>query len=123
MDMFSRLAEDKIKKAISDGNFNHIAGKGKPLKKDSLADVPEDLRMSYRIMKNSGHLPEEVQLNKEIASLRDLLKLCTEDEEKERLENRIIEKEIQFQLLLDKRKLNQSPAYNRYKSKIHNRLF
>ncbi|WP_208591636.1 DnaJ family domain-containing protein [Gracilibacillus suaedae] len=122
MDVFSQLAEERIKQAMKDGEFDQIEGKGKPLKKDPLEHVPAELRMSYRIMKNSGYLPEEVQINKELASLRDLLKYCTGDKDKQRLEKRISEKELQFQMLLDKRNMKQSSAYKRYSSKI-NRLF
>lgn len=106
MDAFSQIAEEKIKQAINDGDFEHLKGKGKPLAKDPLTHVPDELRMSYRVMKNSGYLPEEVQINKELASLRDLLKLCESEDEKERLERKISEKELHVQLLLEKRKSN-----------------
>ncbi len=122
MDLFTQLAEERIKQAIKDGEFNDLKGKGKPQQKDPLASIPEELRMSYRIMKNSGYLPEEVQLQKELASMRDLLKLCTDQEEKDRLKKRITEKEIKFQLLLEKRKIKQTPSYKKYSSKI-NRIF
>ncbi|MGP4042105.1 J-domain-containing protein [Gracilibacillus sp. D59] len=122
MDVFSQLAEERIKQAIQDGDFEDIKGKGKPQKKDPLEHVPAELRMGYRIMKNSGYLPEEVQINKELASLRDLLKLCTDDQDKKRIEKRITEKELQFQLLLEKRNIKQTSSYKRYSSKI-NRLF
>ncbi len=78
--------------------------------------------MSYRIMKNSGYLPEEVQLNKELASLRDLLKLCKDDNDKQRIEKRISEKELQFPIMLEKRNMKQTSTYKKYSSKI-NRLF
>lgn len=122
MDAFSQIAEEKIKQAINDGDFEHLKGKGKPLAKDPLTHVPDELRMSYRVMKNSGYLPEEVQINKELASLRDLLKLCESEDEKERLERKISEKELHVQLLLEKRKIKHSPSYKKYQHKI-NRLF
>lgn len=122
MDVFSQLAEERIKQAMENGDFDNIEGKGKPQKKDPLQHVPAELRMSYRIMKNSGYLPEEVQINKELASLRDLLKLCTDESDQKRLKKRISEKELQFQLLLEKRNIKQNASYKRYRSKIK-RLF
>ncbi|MDX8046892.1 DUF1992 domain-containing protein [Gracilibacillus sp. S3-1-1] len=122
MDVFSQLAEERIKQAIKDGDFDHLQGKGKPQKKDPLQHIPDDLRMSYRIMRNSGYLPEEVQLNKELASLRDLLKCCTDEGEKQHITKQISMKELQFQLILEKRKTKQTGTYQKYQSKM-NRLF
>jgi hypothetical protein len=35
--------------------------------------VPDDLRVAYKILKNSGCLPPELELHKEIVRLRDLI--------------------------------------------------
>lgn len=118
MDFVSQLAEERIKQSIADGDFDHLEGKGKPLPKDSLTGVPDDLRMSYRIMKNSGYLPKEVILNKEIASLRDLLKCCHHPDEQENIRQKLSEKEVQFRLLVDKKNWKQNSAFRRYSSKI-----
>jgi hypothetical protein len=45
--------------------------------------VPEDLRIAYRVLKNAGCLPPEIELRKEILSLRELIN--TIDDDKERL--------------------------------------
>ena len=47
MDFSSIVSEDKIKRAIKDGEFEGLPGMGKPLKKDDAAHVPEHLRMAY----------------------------------------------------------------------------
>ena len=39
----------------------------------ALVGVPEHLRMGYKILKNAGVLPEEMQLKKEMVSLKTLL--------------------------------------------------
>ena len=44
---------------------------------DSL--VPEELRMAYKILKNAGYLPPEIETKKEIQQIEDLLASC-EDE-------------------------------------------
>ncbi|SER57643.1 protein of unknown function [Gracilibacillus ureilyticus] len=122
MDIFTQLAEEKIKQAIRNGDFDHLDGKGKPLKSDLLSHVPEDLRMSYRIMKNSGYLPEEVVLKKEIVSLCDLLKLCRDAAEKKQLEKRLSEKQLRFQMLMEKHQFKKTSGYKKYQHKL-NRLF
>ncbi|MCY8230607.1 DUF1992 domain-containing protein [Priestia endophytica] len=120
---FTRLVEEKIKKSIADGDFENLEGKGEPLKLEDLSHVPEELRTSYKILKNSGYLPEEMMLKKNIAELEDLLSVCEGKEEKEQLEEKISEKLLRFNLLMEKRKLSHSRAFKQYQSKIHNRLF
>ena len=53
--------------------FDDLPGKGKPLRLDDDSRIAPHLRVSYRILKNSGILPPEMQLRKEISDLRQLL--------------------------------------------------
>lgn len=46
--------------------------------------IPEDLRMAYKLLKNAGYVPEEVQDRKEAQSLVDALESCTDEQEKVR---------------------------------------
>ena len=73
MEIFRKLAEDRIRQAQDDGVFDNLPGKGKPLNLDDESFVPEDLRLSYKILKNSNCLPIEMELQKEIFNLRQLL--------------------------------------------------
>ncbi|MBM7572412.1 DnaJ family domain-containing protein [Aquibacillus albus] len=122
MDFVSLMAEEKIKKAIEEGDLDNLPGKGKPLKLEDISAIPEDLRTSYHMMKNSGYLPEEVKVNKELVSLRELINACKDDTEKAELEKKLTEKELQFKLLMEKTKRNQTSAYRKYSGKI-NKLF
>ena len=82
---FARIAEERIREAQQAGAFDNLPGKGKPLVLEDLSNVPEDLRMAYHILKNAQVLPPEVELQKEISTLQDLLKYVEEDgERKER---------------------------------------
>ena len=63
--------------------FENLPGKGKPLKLDDDSRVAPHLRASYRILKNAGILPPEMQLRKEISHLHQLLnEVQCEDEAK-----------------------------------------
>lgn len=64
MGMFSRMAEQKIAEAMAKGEFDHLPGAGKPLVIEDLSHVPEELRMSYKLLKNAGILPEEFPVTK-----------------------------------------------------------
>jgi hypothetical protein len=53
-----------------------VPGVGRPLALDDDRLIPEDLRLAYRILKNAGFVPPEVEALNEIA---DLERLVTKD--------------------------------------------
>ena len=63
------LAERKIEEAIARGEFDDLPGVGRPLDLDDDPLVPEELRVAYRILKNAGYVPPEVQTLNQIAEL------------------------------------------------------
>src|SRR4051812_5826457 len=69
MSGFDLLAERKIEEALERGDLDNLPGAGQPLTLDDDLLVPEDLRMAYRILKNSGFVPPEVEQIREIAEL------------------------------------------------------
>ncbi len=82
MEIFARIAEEKIQEAMRNGDFDSLSGHGKPMRLEDDSRVPSDLRMAYKILKNAGYVPEEVQLRKQINTTRDLLEQCTDEKEK-----------------------------------------
>lgn len=69
MQSFESIAEQRIREAIARGDLEDLPGAGRPLDLDDDRLVPEELRMVYRILKNSGYVPPEVQTLKDIAEL------------------------------------------------------
>lgn len=69
MQSFESIAEQRIQEALARGELDGLPGSGRPLDLDDDRLVPEDLRMAYRILKNSGFVPPEVQTLKDIAEL------------------------------------------------------
>lgn len=117
------LAEEKIKAAIKKGDFDNLPGKGKPLQLEDLSQVPEELRTSYKIMKNAGMLPEEMQIKKEMVTLEDLIRQCEDEDLRADYERKLSEKTIRFHTLMEKRKLSASTStFRNYRSKIYRRL-
>jgi len=47
--------------------------KNKPLPLDDDRHIPDDLKMAYKILKNSGYLPPEIELKKKITQAELLL--------------------------------------------------
>ena len=98
MEIFLKIAEQRIRNAMEQGEFDNLRGMGKPLQFEDETWIPEDLRSAYRILKNSGCIPPELELIKEVLSLRDLID--TIDEDTDRLRKI---RELNFKLL----KLNE----------------
>jgi len=71
--IFKKIAEERIRRAMEEGFFDNLELKGKPIELKEDPFVPEDLRVVYKILKNAGFLPKEVELKKEIAKLEELL--------------------------------------------------
>jgi hypothetical protein len=76
------VAEAKIAEAIRNGEFADLPGAGKPLVLDDDRLVPEDVRMVYRILKNAGMVPPEVEERRDAANLRQLLAVAVDDGER-----------------------------------------
>ena len=73
MDGWNAIIEAKIAEAQRAGAFDNLPGAGKPLHLDDDSLVPEDVRMAYRVLKNAGYVPAEVEERKEAAGLRKLI--------------------------------------------------
>ena len=80
--MFSKIAEQRIREAIKNGEFDNLENAGKPLCLDDDSWVPEDLRMAYRVLKNAGCLPPELELRNDIINLRDLIRTIDDDQKR-----------------------------------------
>jgi hypothetical protein len=80
-----KLVEDRIQKAHEEGVFHNLPGKGKPLKLEDDSAIPEDLRLTFKVLKNAHCLPIEMELRKEIFNLRQLLNAAIDPEDRREL--------------------------------------
>ncbi len=76
-----RIAEEKIVEAMKNGEFDNLPGKGKPVNLNDDANIPPELRVAYRILKNAGYVSEEVNELREINNLKDMLEDCEDEQE------------------------------------------
>ncbi|MDR1776613.1 MAG: DUF1992 domain-containing protein [Desulfovibrio sp.] len=76
------IAEKRIAEAQERGEFDNLPGSGRPLPDEDMSLVPEELRMAYKILRNAGCLPPEIEEQKEINRLADLLEQCEEEQER-----------------------------------------
>jgi hypothetical protein len=85
--------EDRIQKAQDEGVFDSLPGKGKPLRMEDDSTIPEDLRLTFKVLKNANCLPVEMDLRKGIFNLRQLLNAAIDPEDRRELRrelNRLI---------------------------------
>ena len=84
MPIFDSLVEQRIAAARDAGELDNLPGAGKPLALDDDRLVPEDLRVAYRILRNAGFVPPEVDARREIASVDELIRHAVDDETRKR---------------------------------------
>ncbi|VFS02014.1 Domain of uncharacterised function (DUF1992) [Citrobacter koseri] len=78
--LLDQWAERHITDAQTKGEFDNLPGSGEPLALDDDSHVPPELRTGYRLLKNAGCLPPELEQRKEAVQLLDLLKGIRQDD-------------------------------------------
>ncbi|QTF06908.1 DUF1992 domain-containing protein [Brenneria izadpanahii] len=71
--LIDELVERHIAQAQEEGAFDNLPGAGQPLALDDDSAVPPELRVAYRLLKNAGCLPVELEERREALQLADLL--------------------------------------------------
>jgi hypothetical protein len=117
MDAIGRIAEDRIRRAMEEGAFDNLPNAGKPLVFEDESWTPADLRLAYRVLRNAGFLPPEVELRKEILCLRDLID--TIDDDAERLRKL---RELDFKLTRLGMMLRRPVSLDDYEDRLTERL-
>lgn len=109
MDLLEELAEARIKDAQERGEFDDLPGTHQPLALDDNSGVPQELRAAYRLLKNAGYVPPELELRKEALELEGLLQAATGVEEKDRIFRRL--DLIMTRLNISRERLHREPDY------------
>src|SRR5699024_9890750 len=79
---FNQLAERAIAKAQQQGELDNLPNQGKSLDlDDDYARTPETLRMGYKILKNSGFLPPELEARQEAVTIAKLIASTVDGDE------------------------------------------
>lgn len=98
---FHVLVEARIREAEARGAFEDLPGKGKPMPADDLAGLPEEDRMAARIQRIAGSAPEEVELLRDIAALRERLAACKDEKERAKLSEALGAKTTRLAILFE----------------------
>ncbi|MCD6199468.1 MAG: DUF1992 domain-containing protein [Deltaproteobacteria bacterium] len=111
---FHKIAENRIKEAIKRGDLDNIKGKGKPLVFEDDSFIPPDLRMAYKMLKNAGFIPPELQSEKEIKTAIDLLENLEDEQERYRQAQKV-------NLMVTKANMSRKRPINLEKDQIYYR--
>ncbi len=96
---FQKIIEKRIQEAQDNGDFDNLPGKGKPIQFEDDRNIPEELRLTYKILKNADCLPPELELRKEIRTMEDMLDSIPDEKEKVRHIKRINYKIMQLNMM------------------------
>ena len=80
MSLLDALAERQIHDAQARGEFENLPGRGEPLTLEDDALIPEELRAAYRLLKNAGYLPPELEYCREVRDIETLLQQAKTEE-------------------------------------------
>lgn len=86
MDVIQLIAERKIREAMENGEFDHLPNSGQPLDYDEDANLSDELRLYFRIVRNMKFATQEASLVRRVNDLRKKLKaeaFATKEEEAE----------------------------------------
>lgn len=78
--LLDQWAERHITDALRKGELDDLPGSGAPLMLDDDSHIPPELRAGYRLLKNAGCLPPELEQRREAVELADLLKTVRDDD-------------------------------------------
>jgi len=78
--LVDELAEQHIRAALEKGELSNLPGAGKLLQLDDDSHVPPELRAGYRLLKNAGFLPPELELRREAVEVNDLIRQLDPDD-------------------------------------------
>jgi hypothetical protein len=107
-----RLLDDHIGRSLAaaeaSGELKAAPSYGKPLDLgDGYDETPDELKMPFKMLKDSGFLPPEVSLMREIAALRGVVAGLSDDDEAGRQQRQRLS-ELEQQLALRMESLGRS---------------
>ena len=89
MTALDALAEERIREALERGELDDLPGSGRPLDLDDDSLVPEELRAAYRVLRNAGFVPPELEAHRELRDVEALLRAAASEVERAGLLARI----------------------------------
>lgn len=96
--------EEIIRNAMERGEFDNLAGAGKPIDLSAYFDTPEEIRLAYSVLKSADILPQEAEILKEIAALKEAADGEKDLAKRARLLKQVERKRLEFSLMMERQK-------------------
>lgn len=108
-----QLLDDHIGRALRDseasGELKAAPSWGKPLDfGDGYEQTPPEFRMAFKMLKDAGVVPAEVELMNRLAALRAQLETCSDPAQAAELRGKLMEGEQVLALRLEKLRISGS---------------
>lgn len=103
MSIFARIAEAKIQEGIERGDFEGLPGRGKPLVFEDMSHVPPHLRLGYKVLRNAGVAPPEVELRREVYRLDRQIEATRDPVALEELRRRRRDSDLSLAIMMERR--------------------
>jgi hypothetical protein len=99
----------QLQQAAESGELRSARGYGQPMQEsEGWHETPEALRMPFKILKDAGVVPHEVEMFHERARLRAAVEAADTPQTREALQRRLSELEQSISLRLESLRINNS---------------
>lgn len=95
-----------VRDAEKSGEAKKLPGYGKPLNLDEDKHVPSKYRMAYRVLKNAGYMPPEVEMIKRIGKLKAEIEIESNNLKRSALQTDLNEAQQKLDVALEKFKFS-----------------
>jgi hypothetical protein len=91
-----------VQKVEQTGELRKVPGFGKPFEfNDGFLETPSELRMAYKILKDAGYVPAEIEMVQRLAEMREQLNATRGEAEQRALKTKIAELQQKVTMMLE----------------------
>lgn len=91
-----------VQKVEGSGEVRNLPGFGEPLRfEDGFLETPGELRMAYKILKNAGYVPAEIEMLQRLAALREQLNATQDAAQQRELKLKIAQAQQKASVMLE----------------------
>lgn len=98
----NRVAENRIRDAMEQGEFDNLALAGEPLNLDEYFSTPEQFRMAHSILKNANCVPVEVELLNEVSRLEQAISSAADPAARQSLQRELTDRQTELAIALER---------------------
>lgn len=91
-----------VQNAEKTGEVRNLPGYGEPFKfDDGFFETPSELRMAYKVLKNAGYVPAEIEMLQQLAAMREDLNAELDPNKRHELKVKIAKMQQKATMMLE----------------------